>query len=294
MSIALMTLDHRTTHVNTLRSSIAVLVYPLQYLVNFPANVGDWASDSFTSRKTLREDNTTLRTQNLILTTQLQKLNFIEAENIHLRNLLESSKRVGERILIAELLSVDMDPYKQQVTINKGSAANDDIYSGQPFVDAKGVMGKLVHIEPFSSTALLITDPGHALPIQVNRNGLRAIAKGTGSQTRLEIPHLPNNADIKVGDLLVTSGLGCVFPVGYPAAIVVEINIDPSLPFAEVLAEPIAELDRSRDILLVWPGGKAKPNPANPCQMESSLKLENTTPVKSLKKNNPAKENKAP
>jgi len=294
MSIALMTLDHRTTHVNTLRSSIAVLVYPLQYLVNFPANVGDWASDSFTGRKTLREDNTTLRTQNLILTTQLQKLNFIEAENIHLRNLLESSKRVGERILIAELLSVDMDPYKQQVTINKGSAANDDIYSGQPFVDAKGVMGKLVHIEPFSSTALLITDPGHALPIQVNRNGLRAIAKGTGSQTRLEIPHLPNNADIKVGDLLVTSGLGCVFPVGYPAAIVVEINIDPSLPFAEVLAEPVAELDRSRDILLVWPGGKAKPNPANPCQMESSLKSENTTPIESLKKNNPAKEKKVP
>jgi rod shape-determining protein MreC len=271
-----MTLDHRTTYVNTLRSSIAVLVYPFQYLVNFPSNVGDWASDSFTRRKTLQEDNATLRTQNLILTTQLQKLNFIESENIRLRSLLESSKRVGERILIAELLSVDMDPYKQQVTLNKGSTSGDDIYSGQPFVDAKGVMGKLLHINPFSSTALLITDPGHALPIQVNRNGLRAIAKGTGSQTRLEIPHLPNNADIKVGDLLVTSGLGCVFPVGYPAAIVVEINIDPSLPFAEVLAEPIAELDRSSEVLLVWPGGKSKPNPSNPCQMESNLKLNNT------------------
>lgn len=265
-----MTLDHRTTHVNTLRSGIALLVYPLQYVINLPANVGDWASDSFTSRKTLQEDNATLRTQNLILTTQLQKLTFIESENIHLRNLLESSKRVGERILIAELLSVDMDPYKQQVTINKGFAANDDIYSGQPFVDAKGIMGKLNHIQPLSSTAILITDPGHALPVQVNRNGLRAIAKGTGDQTRLEIPHLPNNADIKVGDLLVTSGLGCVFPVGYPAAVVVEINIDPSLPFAEVLAEPVADLYRSREILLVWPGGKAKPNPANPCQIEST------------------------
>lgn len=275
-----MTLDHRTTYVNTLRSSIAVLVYPFQYLVNFPSNVGDWASDSFTSRKTLKDDNATLRTQHLILTTQLQRLNFIESENIRLRNLLSSSKRVGERILIAELLSVDMDPYKQQVTINKGSASGDDIYSGQPFVDAKGVMGKLIHIAPFSSTALLITDPGHSLPIQVNRNGLRAIAKGTGSQNRLEIPHLPNNADVKVGDLLVTSGLGCVFPVGYPAAVVVEINIDPSLPFAEVLAEPIAELDRSREVLLVWPGGKAKPNPSNPCQMESPLKLENTAPNK--------------
>ena len=278
-----MTLDHRTTYVNTLRSSIAVLVYPFQYLVNFPANVSDWASDSFTSRKTLQEDNVTLRTQNLILTTQLQKLNFIESENIHLRNLLESSKRVGERILIAELLSVDMDPFKQQVTINKGSASGDDIYPGQPFVDAKGIMGKLIHITPFSSTALLITDPSHTLPIQVNRNGLRAIAKGTGSQNRLEIPHLPNNADIKVGDLLVTSGLGCVFPVGYPAAIVVEINIDPSLPFAEVLAEPIAELDRSREILLVWPGGKAKPNPSNPCQMETIRPVEDVKDVEEKK-----------
>ncbi len=285
-----MTLDHRTTYVNTLRSSISVLVYPFQYLINFPANVGDWASDSFTGHKTLQEDNATLRTQNLILTTQLQKLNFIESENIRLRNLLESSKRVGERILIAELLSVDMDPYKQQVTINKGSASGDDIYPGQPFVDAKGVMGKLIHIAPFSSTALLITDPAHALPIQVNRNGLRAIAKGTGNQTRLEIPHLPNNADIKVGDLLVTSGLGCVFPVGYPVAMITEINIDPSLPFAEVIAKPIAELDRSSEILLVWPGGKAKPNPSNPCQMESDLKLDNSSP---LEKTNPAEGKKA-
>jgi len=274
-----MTVDHRTPYVNTIRASIAVLVYPIQYIVNFPANVGDWASDSFTRRKSLQEDNATLRTQNLILTTQLQKLNFIESENIHLRNLLESSKRVGERILIAELLSVDMDPYKQQVTINKGALSNNDIYSGQPFVDAKGIMGKINHIQPLSSTALLITDPGHALPIQVNRNGLRAIAKGTGSQTRLEIPHLPNNADIKVGDLLVTSGLGCIFPVGYPAAVVVEINIDPSLPFAEVFAEPVADLYRSREVLLVWPGGKAKPNPENPCQIEPVAEAEKTQKI---------------
>jgi rod shape-determining protein MreC len=171
-----------------------------------------------------------------------------------------------------------MDPYKQQVTINKGSASGDDIYIGQPFVDAKGVMGRLTHVSLLSSTALLITDPSHILPIQVNRNGLRAIAKGTGNRTRLEIPHLPNNADIKIGDLLVTSGLGCVFPVGYPVATVVEINIDPSLPFAEVLAEPVAELDRSSEILLVWPSGKAKPNPSNPCQMESDVKLNNMMP----------------
>ena len=280
LSITLMTLDHKTTYVNNVRSSIAVLVYPFQYLVNFPSNVGNWASDSFTSRKSLKEDNEVLRTQNLILTAQLQKLNFIESENIHLRSLLKSSKRVGERILIAELLSIDMDPYRQQVTINKGSASGDDIYTGQPFVDAKGIMGKLLHVSPFSSSALLITDPSHSLPVQLNRTGLRAIAKGTGSLNRLEIPHLPNNADIKIGDLLVTSGLGCVFPVGYPVAKVIEINIDPSLPFAQVLAEPIAELNRSSEVLLVWPGGKAKTNPANPCEMESALPETSTTPEK--------------
>lgn len=288
-----MTLDHKTSYVNTIRSSISVLVYPFQYLVNFPANVGDWASDSLSSRKSLAEDNKTLRTQNLILTTQLQKLNFIESENIHLRHLLESSKRVGERILIAELLSVDMDPYKQQVTINKGSFADDEVYAGQPFVDAKGVMGKLIHINPFSSTALLITDPSHTLPVQVNRNGLRAIAKGTGEQARLEIPHLPNNADIKVGDLLVTSGLGCVFPVGYPVATITQINIDPSLPFAEVFADPIAELNRSREVLLVWPGGKAKPNPSNPCQMETSLKSDHSPAKTTHEKPKPIEVKKA-
>ena len=260
-----MTMDHRTSYVNTLRSGIAVLVYPLQYIVNFPANVGDWASESFATRRTLQEENATLRTQNRILTAQLQRLNFLETENVHLRNLLESSRRMGDRILIAELLSVDMDPYRHQVIINKGSLSGDDIYPGQPFIDARGIMGRLVHVSPFTSTALLITDPGHSIPVQVNRNGLRAIAKGTGSLAHLEIPYLPNNADIKVGDLLVSSGLGCVFPVGYPVAVVEKINIDPSLPFAEVLAHPTAELDRSREILLVWPGGKANTDPDNPC-----------------------------
>lgn len=263
LSIILMTLDHRTPYVNYIRSGIAVVIYPLQYVVNFPADVGIWASENFSSRKKLQEDNTTLRTQNQILRAQLQKMTFIESENIHLRSLLQSSKRMGERILIAELLSVDMDPYKQQIIINKG--IRHDLYQGQPIVDAKGVMGKLVHVTPVSSTALLITDPGHSLPVQVNRNGLRAIASGTGS-SKLTLPHLPNNADIQVGDLLVTSGLGCVFPAGYPAARIVEININPSLPFAEVLAEPIAEMDRSREVLLVWPGGKSKTNPDNPCE----------------------------
>ena len=175
----------------------------------------------------------------------------MQVENQQLRALLESSKTIGERVLIAELLSVDLDPYKREIVINKGS--REGVYAGQPIIDASGVMGQVVHVGPFSSTALLITDPSHALPVQVNRNGLRAIAVGVGSENYIELPHLPNNADILVGDLLVSSGLGCVFPTGYPVGRITQIDTDPSLPFAKVIAEPTARLNRSREVLLVWP-----------------------------------------
>ena len=259
-----MTLDHRTDYVRHVRSGIAVLVYPLQYLVSLPANFLDWTEEAFASHETLQEKNADLHRKNQALRSQLHKLTFIEAENRHLRELLQSSKRIGERVLIAELLSVDLDPYRKQVVVNKGSQA-DLLYRGQPIVDAYGVMGKLVHVSPFSSTAMLITDPNHALPVQVNRNGLRAVAVGMGSNGLLELPHLPNNADIKVGDLLVTSGLGCVFPAGYPAARVLEVKTNPSLPFAYIIAEPLAHLDRSREVLLVWPSAETLPDMRNAC-----------------------------
>ena len=259
-----MTLDHRTDYVQNIRSGLSVLVYPLQYVVSVPSQMTGWASESLSSRDNLLKENEELRTQNQLLKAQLQKLTFIESENIHLRELLQSSKRVGERILIGELLAVSLDPYKRQVVINKGTT-NDELYEGQPLLDASGVMGKLVNVNPFTSTALLITDPNHILPIQVARNGLRAIAQGTGSDDRLELLHLPNNADIHIGDILVTSGLGCIFPAGYPAARVTEVNINPSLPFAQVYAEPIAKLERSREVLLVWPSSKTRPETLNPC-----------------------------
>ncbi len=259
-----MTLDHRSDYVRHVRAGIAVIVYPLQYLVSVPANFLDWTEDTLASRESLQDQNADLRRENQALRSQLHKLTFIEAENRHLRELLQSSKRIGERVLIAELLSVDLDPYRRQVVINKGEQ-DDLLYRGQPLVDAYGVMGKLVHVNPFSSTAMLITDPNHALPVQVNRNGLRAVAVGTGSEGLLELQHLPNNADIEVGDLLVTSGLGCVFPAGYPAARVLEVDTNPSLPFARVTAEPLANLDRSREVLLVWPSTENLPGGTNPC-----------------------------
>jgi rod shape-determining protein MreC len=246
-----MTLDHRYHHLDSVRSGLSALVYPLRFVVNLPGQMLDWTSDTFTTRETLQEENQTLRTQNQLLKAELQKLTFLQVENQQLRALLDSSKAIGERVLIAELLSVDLDPYKRQIVINKGS--RDDVYVGQPIIDASGVMGQVVHVGPFSSTALLITDPSHALPVQVNRNGLRAIAIGIGSENRIELPHLPNNADVLVGDLLVSSGLGCVFPTGYPVGRITQIDTDPSLPFAKIYVEPTARLNRSREVLLVWP-----------------------------------------
>jgi rod shape-determining protein MreC len=153
-------------------------------------------------------------------------------------------------VLIAELIAVEQDPFRQQVLINKGKTS--EVFVGQPVVDANAVVGQVTYITPFSASVLLITDALHALPVQVHRNGLRTIALGTGLINRLELPHLPNNADIKVGDLLTTSGLGGGFPPGYPVAKVIEVRHEPGRPFASVYAETIAHLDRIREVLLVW------------------------------------------
>jgi len=258
LSIVLMTVDHRFHHLEALRSTLSVVVYPLRYVVNLPAELGDWASGTFSTRETLQDDNRSLHTRNLLLRAQLQRMDALEAENTRLRELLRSSKKVGERVLVAELLAVDTDPFTRLIVLNKGS--RDQVYPGQPLVDAEGVMGQVVHVGPFTSTAMLITDPSHATPVLVNRNGLRAIAVGNGASGKLDLPHLPNNADIKPGDLLVTSGLGGVFPPGYPVGRVTKVDVDPSLPFAHIEAEPAAHLERSREVLLVWTSHK-RPRP---------------------------------
>jgi len=174
----------------------------------------------------------------------------LEAENMRMRNLLDSSFKIGDRVLIAELVAVDLDPYRQQVLINKGTSSG--VYEGQPVLDANAVMGQVTHVNPLTATVLLITDARHALPVQVNRNGLRTVALGTGRINVLELPHLPNNADISVGDLLITSGLGGHFPPGYPVAEVTSVVREPGQPFAVVEARPMAHLDRTREALLVW------------------------------------------
>lgn len=256
-----MTIDHRYSHLETVRSALSVFVYPVQYVVNLPVTFFRWTEESLVTHNFLVEENERLRKERLVLNSKLQKFEILESENERLRKLLESSFKLNDRVLIAELLAVDMQPFRHTVVINKGK--REGAYDGQPIVDANGIMGQIVHVGPFSSTVLLITDPTHSIPVQINRNGLRAIAVGTGQRQSLQLEYLPNNADVRMGDLIVSSGLGSRFPSGYPVGVVTDIKLDPAEPFAKVIVAPSAKLDQSREVLLVWPNNYSGPKADN-------------------------------
>lgn len=266
LSLLLMVLDHRFNTITAVRSTLSLAIDPLRYLVNLPAEIMDWSSGMFTSNSDLSLENERLRTQNQFLQARLQTFASLKAEIANLRALLKSiEEHEGhlDRVLVAKILSVDADPYRRQILLNKGS--NDQVYAGQPIVGAAGVVGKVVHVGPLTSTALQITDASHSLPVQVIRNGVRAIAVGNPKNNMLSLLHQPNNADIRVGDELVTSGLGCLFPSGFPAGRVIDIHIDPKLPFARVDVEPSELLDRNREVLLTWPSMRQLQNINSDC-----------------------------
>lgn len=248
-SIVLMSVDHRASHLEAARSLLSTVLYPLQLAIHLPIRTGEWLSEQLLMRRTILDENARLREERLRLRTRLEKLDVAEAENRRLRNLLGSAEQVAERVLVAELISVDMDPFSRRIVLNRG--ARDGVLPGQTLIGSNGVMGQIIHVGPFSSNALLITDPSHALPVQVHRNGLRAVAFGTGPLNLLKLSYVPNNADVQIGDRIVTSGLGSRFLSGYPVGKVVEIRRDQGQPFAEVYVEPSAMLERTREVLLV-------------------------------------------
>jgi len=244
-----MTVDHRTTYLGPVRGFLSFFSYPLQSMASLPQSTVGWLNQSVTSQQSLLDENAGIRKENLLLKAQLQRFTSLQSENMRLRSLLQSSRKLSDDMLIAETISVDMDPYQRKIVVNKGSSQG--VYKGQPIVDAYGVMGQINEPGMLSSTAILITDPSHAIPVQINRNGLRAVAYGTGAADVLSIPYLPNNADIKVGDQLVSSGLGGLFPEGYPVAVISSLSRNIGQPFADIKAKPEAHLESSREVLLV-------------------------------------------
>lgn len=246
---AAMVLDHRQDHVSRLRQAVSIVVYPIQMFVDLPFTIGAWVSDSLTERSALLAENHRLDASLRDAEFALQQLEALRVENARLRELLEASERLDDRRLVAEILSVDLF-YRQRFMVNRGSA--DGVFVGQAVLDRHGVVGQVVTVGQWTAEVVLITDADHALPVVVNRSGLRTIAVGTGDRQSLRLPYLTNTADIEVGDLLVSSGLGAVFPAGYPVARVSSLQVRPGQAFADVIAEPVSALDRDQEVLLLF------------------------------------------
>ena len=250
ISIMLMYLDHRENHLDGIRRAIGAAVYPVRVVVDAPVRLWKWLGESTTSRNQLELELGRLRAERLLTNARLQRLTALEAENARLRALLDARTTVRDEVRVAEIMAVDANPYEHNLIINIGSG--EGVYDGQAIVDADGVVGQVIKTGIMTAEAVLISDADHALPVEVNRNGLRTIAVGTGEIDRLDLPFLPNNADIRAGDLLVTSGLGGAFPAGYPVAVVASVTRIPQEPFADVTATPSAALGQVREVMLIW------------------------------------------
>lgn len=248
LAVALMYADYNYLQFSQLRNKLSIVVYPIQKIIDFPFYCAQQIGGFFATQQRLFVENKTLRQEHLLLQAQLQKLDALETENKQFRELLGASEKIKENLLVASIINVDPDPFTHQVIINRGK--NDAVYAGQPVIDANGVMGTITLVGNIESRALLITDASHAVPVADVRNGVRAIAVGTG-RGGLELRHVPNSVDIVEGDVMLTSGLGGKFPVGLPVGTVKEVKHDPSKAFATIVLKPAAKLDRSRYILLI-------------------------------------------
>lgn len=250
LSVALMVVDARFEVLKPLRSNLAQVLTPFYWLAERPVRLWESVSQQFSQRDELIAENEKLKAEALLMQRRLQKLATLTEQNVRLRELLNSAALVDDKVLVSELIGTDPNPFTHRILIDKGE--KDGVFLGQPVLDALGLMGQVVEVMPYSARVLLLTDSTHSIPVQVNRNGLRAIAIGTGNPERLELRHVADTADIKEGDLLVSSGLGQRFPAGYPVATVKEVIHDTGQPFAVVRAVPTARLNRSRYLLLVF------------------------------------------
>jgi rod shape-determining protein MreC len=278
LSVAVMVVDARFTLLKPVRSQMSLVLMQSYWIADLPERLYQGVASQFGSRTELAAENEKLKTENLLLQGRLQKLAALTEQNVRLRELLNSSALVNEKVEVAELIGMDPNPFTHRIIINKGE--RDGVVLGQPVLDARGLMGQVVELMPYTSRVLLLTDTTHSIPVQVNRNGLRAIASGTGNPERLELRHVADTADIKEGDLLVSSGLGQRFPAGYPVATVKEVIHDSGQPFAIVRAVPTAALNRSRYLLLVFSDSRSpEERAAEAAQQQESLDHPATDPA---------------
>ncbi len=252
LSCLLIAEDVRFKYFPELRQTIGVVIFPFQKVAYIPANIYDQV-DKFIANLYLLEENTRLREQYLENQAQLLRMHSLEAENIQLRELLgavrEIETQTKTKAVLAEILYTPRDPFNHKITLNKGSQHH--IQLGQAVIDDKGIVGQITQLYPWSSEVTLLTDKDHSVPVQVARNSLRSVISGTGKNNELELRYLSVNTDIQLGDLLVTSGIGGVYPVGIPVAIVQRIERDPVDDFAQIIGTPIGGVDRNRQVLVL-------------------------------------------
>lgn len=256
LSASLMLADSRLDAFANVRYFLNSAIAPLQYAANLPRELLDGLNGQMSSHQQLLVENKALKRDLLVMKSNVLLLDQLQQENQRLRNLLGSPFVRGERKMIAEVMAVDSDPYSHQVMIDKGRV--DGVYEGQPVINDKGIVGQISYVGAHNSRVLLLIDPTNAIPVQVVRNDIRVIATGTGKSNEIQLEHVPSSTDIRVGDLLVSSGLGGRYPEGYPVARVTEFSFDNKRPFAQIIAKPTVQFDRLRYLLLVWPTDRMK------------------------------------
>ena len=250
-SLALMFYDYRDDYFLPVRSFLSTVVTPMEYMVDWPMEIMDWAKSSVSSRRALVEKNAHLQAQQLFLRGQLQRLVHLEKENTQLRHLLGTTTEGSEEMRAARLLAVSLEPFIAEVILDAG--IKESVFLGQAVLDGYGVLGQVIQVGRLTSRVMLVTDPRSAVPVQDERNGVRGIVRGMGSHSALALINIPDTVDIQAGDLLTSSGLGLRYPMGYPVGKVSSVSHVPGEHFAVIEVTPSAHLFRTRQVLLVWP-----------------------------------------
>lgn len=270
LAVALMFMDQRRGWLAEARYFLSGAAYPLQLAVSSPTAAWRWLQSTFATRAALEAENAQLKREARDLEMRSQRYEALSRENGELRGLRDALPPVADHWMVAEVVNVELNDLRQRVLIDRG--AHNGVFKHQAVMDSHGLVGQTMHVGPWSAEVILITDPEHAVPVEIERTSVRTIAVGAGPQT-LALPFLPANADVKPGDLLLTSGLGGVFPQGYPVARVTEVRHDTVQPSAQIRARPLAQLDQLHEVMLVWfkADHPAAPTPASSTSVESDL-----------------------
>lgn len=250
LALILMVADHRGGYLERVRHWGGLLGGPMYLVASSPARLVELARENFSTRAALRDENEALREQLLIGQARIHRLEAVQLENQRLRGLLGGTRGLRLSVQLANLIDIDLDPFRHRIVLDSG--ASRGVRVGLAVIDGSGVVGQVVAVTPMNATAMLVSDPSHAIPVQVVRSGMRTIAYGSGDVHKLVLPNIPLSADVRVGDQLITSGLGGTFPAGFPVGRIASLSPDETRLFVVAEAEPAAALDRSGEVLLVW------------------------------------------